>query len=230
MPEDETLKKLVASRRVRVGLGLAGLAVVGVSSYAVTDHLTAHEATTAGKSASSAAVDTDEAGVPGNADPSSPAATTSPAATAGPGSEPRTDAERVAAAKSFAADHGVKEFHPVLPKDVPELSAAAAAAKETSIGSVKQGWTMRIITAKGDLTGQRELGWVAGGVMKVGRVSCSQTFQLANEEKPTVKPSLLVCWQTSATKSVATVAVNLRGRPSPNQSAEVIRREWRKLG
>jgi len=206
-PSKERKFRLVASRRARVGLGLAALAAVGVGSYVVTDHRAAPEAGSSLR-----------------------AATASPAAPAGPGPAPRSDAERVAAAKSFAAAHGVKNFHPVLPKDVPELSAAAAAAKVTTTGSVKQGATMRIITAKGDLTGQRELGWVAGGVMKVGRVSCSQTFQLANEEKPTRKPSLLICWRTSAAKSVATVAVNLRGRPSLKQSAEVIGREWGRLG
>ena len=239
MPNDEAptepKRRPLASRRIRLALGLAGLAVVGAGAYAVTDNLTGRDAeTTAGTSVPPGKTDAGQVfadSVPGEVAPTTQPSSAGPSASAtSKAAEPKTDAERVKAAKSFAAAHGVKNFHPVLPRQMPELTAAAENAKVRTTGSTAEGRTMRIITAEGDLTGQRELGWVAGGITKMGEVSCSQTFQLANEEKPGKKPSLLVCWRTSATKSVATVAVNLRGKPSQKESVEVIGREWRKLG
>ncbi len=108
--------------------------------------------------------------------------------------------------------------------------AAAESAKVTNIGSLqKDGGTMRVITAPGDLTGQRELAWVAGGISEHGTVKCSQTFKLANESKAEMRRNLLVCWRTSARKSVITAAVDLEGDPSTSESAAVIEREWAKL-
>nr|WP_221377754.1 hypothetical protein [Actinoplanes polyasparticus] len=216
--------------------GMAGLAVVGIGSYAVIDRSNGSDTvqTANGTSTPSASADVQEATADSlpTTSTSPPTRSPSPQTTAAPGpsAEPKSSAERVKAAKSFAAAHGVKNFNPVIPRDVPELSAAAAGAKVRSTGSVKAGRTMRIITAKGDLTGQRELGWVAGGIAKIGAVSCSQTFQLANEDKPAKKPTLLVCWRTSAAKSVATVSVNAKGRPSQSESVSVVNREWGKLG
>ena len=232
MPNDDLPKEprsRFASRRSRLALGLVGLAVVGGGAYAVTDRLAGDETVKTAVGTSVPSVNAGQATA--DSVPAESGKLTPSRSTAGPSAAAvaTSNAERVKAAKSFAAAHGVKNFHPVIPKDVPDVSAAAAEASVKSTGSVKEGRTMRIITAKGDLTGQRELAWVAGGVTRVGPVSCSQTFQLANEEKPSKKPSLLVCWRTSRTRSVATVAVNLRGKPSQADSVKVIDREWRKL-
>ncbi|WP_127504270.1 hypothetical protein [Actinoplanes solisilvae] len=242
IPQEPTSRPF-ASRRARMALALAGLTAVGTGSYVVADRFSVEETaeTTAGTPLRTSAGNQTEVGSVSS--PASPAIRSSsqPAVPATPApdesasarsasAEPRSDAERVKAAKSFAAKHGVTNFHPVIPRDQPELSAAAAAATVTTTGSAEQGKTMRIITAKGDLTGQLELGWVAGGITKVGEVSCSQTFRLANEEKPRKKPSMAVCWRTSAEKSVAAVTVNLHGKPSFSEGAAVIMREWRELG
>jgi hypothetical protein len=40
---------------------------------------------------------------------------------------------------------------------------------------------------------------------------------------------MLVCWRTSARRSVVTVAVAEQGRPSSGDSVAVIQREWARL-
>jgi hypothetical protein len=137
--------------------------------------------------------------------------------------------ERVKKAREAAARDGVKITRPLPVKENLAGAAAAAAAKEETIGSAKEGGTMRIITVRGDLTGQREIGWVAGGVKRHGKVDCSQQFKLYNEQKPKERPSLLVCWRTSAERSVIVVDTKIGGRPTVEKSVAVIDREWRKL-
>lgn len=137
--------------------------------------------------------------------------------------------ERVDAARKAAAKDGVKITHPLPAQNDPARLAALADAKEVTVGSAKTGGAMRIVTFHGDLSGEREIGWVAGGITKHGPVSCSQRFKLYNEQKPTERPSLLVCWRTSEKRSVIVTNTKLGGRPDVGKSLEVIDREWRKL-
>jgi hypothetical protein len=140
-------------------------------------------------------------------------------------------AERVRKAREAAAKEGVKITRPLPAREVdPAGEAAAAAAKEVTVGSAKEGGTMRIVTVRGDLTGQREIGWVAGDVRRHGKVECSQRFKLYNEQEPKTRPNLLVCWRTSAKRSVIVVDTKIGGRPAVTKSLAVIEREWRKLG
>ncbi|WP_433791308.1 hypothetical protein [Actinoplanes sp. CA-252034] len=139
-------------------------------------------------------------------------------------------AERVRKAREAAAKEGVKITRPLPAPANPAGEAAAAAAKEVTVGSAQEGGTMRIVTVRGDLAGQREIGWVAGGVKRYGQAQCSQRFKLYNEQEPKTRPNLLVCWQTSAKRSVIVVDTKIGGRPSAEKSLAVIEREWRKLG
>ncbi|WP_143133745.1 hypothetical protein [Actinoplanes philippinensis] len=140
-------------------------------------------------------------------------------------------ADRVRKARDAAAKEGVKITRPLPLKEAnPAGEAALAAAKEVTTGSAKEGGATRVITVRGDLTGQRELGWVAGGIEKHGEVSCSQRFKLYNEQEPKTRPSLLVCWRTSEKRSVIVVDTKIGGRPPVGKSLGIIEREWRKLG
>ena len=102
--------------------------------------------------------------------------------------------------------------------------------KVTNTGSLNsaQG-TMRLVTAKGDLSGLRELAWVADEGTKYGEVRCSKTFNFSSGTAPSERPTMLICWRTSAQKSVYTVAVKLSG-PTPPASVAMINREWARLG
>jgi hypothetical protein len=87
-----------------------------------------------------------------------------------------------------------------------------------------------VVSALGDLSGHRELAWVADGGTPVGKARCSNTIQLSGDAEAAKKPNLLVCWRTSEKKSVYTVAVDLDGDPSERKSVAAINREWRSLG
>jgi hypothetical protein len=140
---------------------------------------------------------------------------------------PSTVAQRVAAARSAAAKAGTTPRAPLPPK------AGGAYAQDVEVatkGSVaKDRRTLKVVSAREDLTGQRELAWVADGGEPVGSSRCTQTFRFSGGTTAAERPTLLVCWRTSAEKSVYTVAVDLDGRPSKQASVAEIDKTWAKL-
>jgi hypothetical protein len=139
---------------------------------------------------------------------------------------PTSTAERLARVRDEAKKHTVKVKHPLI-----KLPAAPGEVAVTDHGSVQQdGKTLRIVTARKDLTGYDELAWVADDGTKVGNARCSQKFRLSNEEAPEERPTLLLCWRTSEKKSVYTVAVDVKKRPSKAESVAAIDRAWSRLG
>lgn len=168
-----------------------------------------------------------------SASASAPGPTASPTGTAAADNvpvraseRPPTDQERIASAKANAKN-SVKIQHPreqmVPPIDPSQLTV-------TESGSRQQGRTLRVVSARADLSGQNELGWVADKGRRVGPALCSQRVQFANQSQPSTKPTLLICWRTSATKSVYTVMVDMKGKPSRPASVAAIAKEWRRLG
>ncbi|MFC7279249.1 hypothetical protein ACFQS1_35255 [Paractinoplanes rhizophilus] len=89
---------------------------------------------------------------------------------------------------------------------------------------------MRVVSARSDLTGQRELAWVGDEGEPIGNARCTQRIRLSNNQTATVRRNLLLCWRTSSEKSVYTVAVDLDGKPSRIKSVASIERQWSKLG
>jgi hypothetical protein len=89
--------------------------------------------------------------------------------------------------------------------------------------------TLRVVSARADLTGQRELAWVVGAGEPVGGAQCTQKIQLSNNPKPKVRPSLLICWRTSAKRSAYTVAVDLNRAPSKAASVAALNEAWARL-
>jgi hypothetical protein len=191
-------------RQKQAAVGAVGLAaVLGGGAFLVTEAVTRDsgapppEALAPRPTATSVGI---------SATPSKTAASRPPAVsvsrTPSPSASARTKtaAERVAAARSAAAKDGVKVQRP-LPAGTPA-------------GAVQ------------DLTGYRELSWVADGGDPVGSARCSQTFRFASNAKPAHKPNLLVCWRTSAAKSVYTVMVDMDGRPSKQDSVAALSKRW----
>ncbi|MEU4424075.1 hypothetical protein AB0F81_25890 [Actinoplanes sp. NPDC024001] len=90
--------------------------------------------------------------------------------------------------------------------------------------------TMRVVSARGDLTGQRELAWVDGmGEPAGNKILCSQRIRLQNNTKAGVRKNLLLCWRLSKEKSVYTVAVDLDGNPSRRKSVNAILKRWKAM-
>ncbi|WIM94939.1 hypothetical protein ACTOB_006998 [Actinoplanes oblitus] len=91
--------------------------------------------------------------------------------------------------------------------------------------------TMRVVSARSDLTGQRELAWISGAGESAGNgIECSQRIKLQNNDKAHVRRNLLLCWRVSANKSVYTVTVALNGQPSRSKSVAAIERRWAEMG
>jgi hypothetical protein len=167
----------------------------------------------------------------------SPSAGASPSAAASTRATAATSTPPQAAARSsVAVSQEIKEARAKAAKDGVPLMRARTAAPDVPSGPVsertepRKNGVLRIVTAKFDLRGQRELLWPANGGKPVGDAECTQTFRFSNEAKASTKRNLLLCWRTSATKSVVTALVDRSGKPSAAESVGIIDREWAKLG
>jgi len=158
----------------------------------------------------------------------------------GPGNRPENAAERPVGSSPDASGPGAS---PAASSTVRAPSAAPNAKQTrparsvsdqihvTNSGTIKQDRrTLRVISAYGDLTGQRELAWAADTGHPVGAARCTQNFRFNPGSKVGERPTMLLCWRTSATKSVATIAVDLTHRPSEAESVATIDEVWRRMG
>jgi hypothetical protein len=205
------------SRRRQIAIGAAGVtALLGAGAYVVTARVTDH-ADTASNRAPAPAVD---------AAPSELSSGAADSVPGGPSAATSMSVEdRIKAARSAAARDG----HPV------QRALTTAPGVKPAIGMKEwnepvENGTLRIVTAKSDLTGQGELLWPADEGKPFGDALCTQNFRFSNNAKPAIRPNLLVCWRTSAHRSVVTVLVDQSGKPSRAKSVGVIDREWAKLG
>ncbi len=152
--------------------------------------------------------------------------TASPLRSSSAAMRPKTAEERIATARSMAAIAPSKIFRP-LP---PQHGAAAGAVDDVTTSTKKwDGETVKVVSARHDLSGYRELAWAADEGQKVGTARCTQRIRLSPDDKVRMHPTLLLCWRTSEAKSVYTVAVKIGGRPSKPASAAEIDRVWSKL-
>jgi hypothetical protein len=229
-----------ALRRARIAAGAAGLAVVlGVGAYTITDKLTENNGTpsdVAGRAPASTSAQADARADEVSPEPlvspltagASPSSGPSFARTASPTpSLPASVAAEIRAAREDMAKHGVSVKHP--PAEQPTVAPVVGLSRTTT-GSLAKGGIVRVVSARSDLTGQQELAWVAGGVSDFGDDKCSQTFKLDNDPEPQEKPNLLLCWRTSAKKSVVAVVVDPKGHPSRPEALTELHKKWQSLG
>jgi hypothetical protein len=207
----------LASRKVAFGLG--GLAFLGAGAVLAVSVADEHgrRGPTSTVGLPGAAVGADLVAVP------AAPATTAPVAATGPATEPSlSTSQRVANAK---AAKRVPVLRP-LPEKVEPVPRSEIHVRQ--ITGQRTGRTLRIVSAKGDMTAQDELAWVDGG-HRAGPVTCTQDFRFSGDAPAQFRPTMLVCWRTSATKSVYTVMVDQRGKPSESASVAALSREWRTL-
>jgi hypothetical protein len=107
-------------------------------------------------------------------------------------------------------------------KEIP-ADAVSTVTEQTSEG------TIRITSAKADLTGQQDQLMAADSGAPAGDARCTQKVHFSNSAAARTIPNLLLCWRTSANRSVVTLAVAKNGHPSTASSTAVIDREWAKL-
>jgi hypothetical protein len=111
----------------------------------------------------------------------------------------------------------------------PGATAAGEPVTVTNEGSLRAGGTLRVVSARYDLTGQRELAWAGDAGRPVGNVRCTRNVRFGDGARPAARNTVLLCWRTSATRSVVTVAVSRTGQPSAAESAAVIDQAWKRL-
>jgi hypothetical protein len=214
------------SRR-RVAVGTAGLAaLLGAGAYVVTDRLMEETGQVTAQEVAVIPPATDPEAAPSAVTPStvSPA---SPSPSETTAAAPLSDeaVTEILKARKKMADDGVEVKRPL-----KGGGGASDSVQATTEGSLNSGGIVRMVTAREDLTGKRELAWISGGVKKYRDVPCSQTIRLSPDTPPEKKDNLLICWRTSEAKSVISVVVDPEGHPSRRKAVDALEKEWRSMG
>lgn len=224
-------------RRKQVVLGVVGLAaVLGAGAYVITAQVIDHRnATTTRDTGALAPMITPAPETPAGTPSADASATASPSAS--PSATPAPSSAGPSRSRDTSVDDEIKKAREKAAKDGFPLQRALTAGPHAESGPVLErseprpdGGSLRVITARFDLSGQRELLWAADQGKPVGDAHCTQNFHFSNNTKPAIRPNLLLCWRTSAERSVATVMVDRKGKPSAAESLQIINREWAKLG
>jgi hypothetical protein len=131
--------------------------------------------------------------------------------------------KRITAARETAEKAGFPLQRPLEP-----TGTVAGVTSETT-QRLPDGTTLRITTANRDLSGQRPLLWAADDGEPRGNSLCTQKFRFSQSDSGHTRPTMLMCWRTSADRSVAVLAVAPTGTPSRQATTKVVDREWKKL-
>ncbi|GAA2499961.1 hypothetical protein [Winogradskya humida] len=233
MREEPTAAPSRPRRRKQAVAGVAGLAALGVGAFLVTSQLTDNDKTeprdTAALAPVGPAVTGDIATAEPSASESAPASVAaSESASAAPAAKvttsPASVKEQIEAVRKAARQPNNQVRRPL---NQPAVPVKDSELKVQATGVLKKDReTLKVVSAKKDLSGQRELSWVADEGEVVGDARCTQKFQFSAGAPVVDKPTLLVCWRTSASKSAYTVAVNLDGKPSTDKSIAALNKEW----
>jgi len=131
--------------------------------------------------------------------------------------------KEVQRARAQAAADGIPLKRPLKQKTL-------TSAIEERTEKIKNG-TVRVMSAKEDLTGQRALSYAGDQGKPVGGgISCTNKIRFSKGVPATERPSVLLCWRTSSERSVVTMAVTPKDKPSTATSIDLIKREWARLG
>ncbi len=136
--------------------------------------------------------------------------------------------KKIEAARSKAAADG----HPVQRPLTASTGVAAESLDSYMEKSRKldDGGVLRIFSAKGDLSNQREMLWAADSGEASGDARCTQKFRFAQNAEPAVRPSMLLCWRITSKRSVVVLAIAKKGSPSAPQTVAALDTEWTRIG
>jgi hypothetical protein len=220
-------------RRRKAAVGAAGLAaLLGGGAYLVTDLITDKPETIASESGVVAPLARPSMSPSPSVSRSRPGSTRAGAGASSKTASPSTSAGSKSAvqaakdARTYGNKHRVPQTRPL---PLPSKTVAPSGVTVTNSGAPGARTTLRVISARGDLTGQRELAWVADEGTAVGNARCTQTFRFSDNGAPSRKPTMLICWRTSAARSVITLMVNLDGHPSKAASSAALNKRWAEL-
>lgn len=218
---------LLQGRRARLAAGTAGLAML-LGAGACGGESAAERDPAALTPASAPAPAPPPVGsasaLPSPTSPSTSPSSAPTSASPAP-SLPAKVAASIRAARERMAKDGVKVVRPLPTR--PQV--AAEDLQRSTTGTLNSGGIVRVVSARSDLTGQQELGWVAGGISRYGNDQCTQTIKTFTKPTPTLKPNLLICWRVSATRSVVAIVVDPKGHPSRPKALATLDRKWRSM-
>ena len=223
-------------RRKQAVAGAIGLAaVLGAGAYLIT--APGDDSTTRADLEAVAPIAAPAAGASSAAAAAS--ASTSMSASAAPASKPagtgRATKPKPSASAGVTVEEEIKAARAAAEQDGHPLQRARTAAPDAVTGPVNErdersaNGMVRIVSAKHDLSGQRELLWAADDGEPVGDARCTQNFRLSNEAEAEMRPTMMLCWRTSTGKSVLTVEVAHKGKPSAAAGVAILDREWARL-
>ncbi len=212
------------NRRRKVVVGTVGLAVVGAGA---TFLATKPSAAPDPASPEFAAVvrATGPSPSTGSVSPS-PSPSPSASASSTQADQPAlTSQQKTDAVKGRARKDGELHVRRAVPHDGVWAAAEALHRSEFKVGSD----LIKITSAAQDLTGQYELSWVTPRGANHGGVECTNRIRLTQGAPLSVKPTLLVCWRISSSRSVYAVSTSSTAEPSWKAAVDRINREWKRL-
>jgi hypothetical protein len=132
------------------------------------------------------------------------------------------------------------QLSPPPPPPSESLEAEASGAAQAAIAAAEpveertellDNGTIRILSAQRDLTGERELSLAADQGRPVGQgIKCTTKVRVSTGAGSSSRPTTLLCWRTSESRSVVTMAVVPSGEPPMRSSVAIIGEEWARLG
>jgi hypothetical protein len=214
-----TAVERLSRRRREAAIGVLGLAVLGTGSFLLADKITDDDR---GAQKTGAVAQRTPAGRPSASPALSGSAPTvsSASPSVAPSSAPRS-----------AAKSGTDLLRPPNRQrgKVPRITDDQLTV--TRSGDLNtDGATLKVVSARLDLTGQRELSLAADEGLPVGDARCTQNFRFSADAPAVEKPTLLLCWRTSAARSVYTIATSVKGPPSAAASVAAINQRWAEMG
>jgi len=217
-------------KKVKYTVFLAGLAVAGGGAYVITDQVSGRDtATTSPETApySPAASPVMPSVTTTGAEPEAAkkAVPSSPPMAAAPTISLGAEAYRRLAAAKEAGKNDVK-VQRALPQ--PVVTSALQRWEEGSVS--KEGKMLRVVSARQDLTGYGELAWIADEGRRVGNARCSQRLRMSNEQEPRVRPTMVICWRLSPARSVYSLLIDVKNKPSMQESVARIDKTWAQMG
>jgi hypothetical protein len=87
-------------------------------------------------------------------------------------------------------------------------AAGGTAIDAKQYGKEGSSRTIRLVAARTDLTGKLDLAWAADTGHEAGSARCTHNTKLTASGQPRNRPTVLVCWRTSATLSVYSVIID----------------------
>lgn len=111
------------------------------------------------------------------------------------------------------------------------LNKATQAAHGTAFAAQGYGTpgthrTMRLVAARTDLSGTLEMIWAADAGHAVGADHCTQNVRLVPQGQARVRPTIMLCWRTSATLSAYVLVIDPRATLTDADAAPALDQVW----